>query len=90
LVEYELLKYFSREKIDCMFLEFSEQIIWIEYSEKQADEAKKLWIREKKNIPYWDILHSIIARDNDAILISRDAHFGEIGICWCNFPEEIY
>lgn len=85
----ELLSYYSIEKIEHTFLSFKEQIIFIENTESQIDEARKFLIKSNKSFPIGDILHSIIARDNNAILISRDYHFKEINIVECMAPEEI-
>jgi predicted nucleic acid-binding protein len=57
-------------------------------TKKQKLEAKK--IAEERNLPYGDTLHSIIARDNNLILITRDKHFRElIDISKYYKPEEI-
>lgn len=39
----------------------------------QIDEAKLISIQ--RELPLADVLHAIVARDNDAILVSRDKHF---------------
>jgi predicted nucleic acid-binding protein len=43
---------------------------------KQFDEAKR--IAKERNVPMGDVLHSIIARDNNLILITRDKHFKQL------------
>ena len=45
-------------------------------SEFQAKEAAVLC--KKKKIAFGDALHAILARDNDAIMITRDRHFLEL------------
>jgi len=45
-------------------------------SESQAKEAAVLC--KKKKIAFGDALHAILARDNDAIMITRDRHFLEL------------
>ena len=51
-------------------------------------EAKK--IAKERNLPSGDALHSIIARDNDLILVTRDNHFKELtDISKYYKPEEI-
>ena len=55
---------------------------------KQKLEAKK--ITEERKLPYGDALHSIIARDNNLILITRDKHFKELtDISKYYKPEEL-
>ncbi|MDO8537795.1 MAG: PIN domain-containing protein [archaeon] len=85
----ELLIDYSKERVQKIFENFKEQIISIDYTNQEYDEAKKFWIKSNKRFPISDILHSIIARDNAAILISRDWHFNEIGIVKCLLPEEV-
>lgn len=46
---------------------------YAEISDAQMDEAVKL--ASKRSVPVADALHSILARDKKAILISRDSHF---------------
>jgi predicted nucleic acid-binding protein len=48
-------------------------IIEVEFNENQTKEAFKL--KKKLKIPFKDILHAIIARDSDSIMVTRDKHF---------------
>ena len=55
---------------------------------KQALDASKL--KEKLQIPFGDALHAILAKDNEAILVSRDKHFLELGkLVIVRKPEEL-
>lgn len=54
---------------------------------KQTEEAKQL--SRALKIPRKDALHSIIARDCGAILVSRDAHFLAIKGIVVKKPEEL-
>lgn len=74
----ELKTRYSDYTLGLMFelISDEETMIDIKYTEKQFDEAKL--ISRTKNIPLYDALHAILARDNDAILVSRDKHFFEI------------
>jgi len=73
----ELENQYSSEELN-KFLKMipKELIIRIEANEKQTKEAFR--IKNKLNIPFGDALHAILARDNNAILISRDKHFYEL------------
>lgn len=73
-----------------VFSGFRSIILEVGYSKKQANEAFNLWVNDNKKFPYSDVLHSIIARDDKAVLITRDRHFKEIGIAMCCLPEEVY
>ena len=73
----ELEKQYSHEVLDNFFEIIPIQsIIKVETTEQQAKEAFQ--IKNKLKIPYGDVLHAIIARDNDAILVTRDKHFYEL------------
>jgi len=88
-VEKELLDYYTQEKINLVFSSFTETILRLEYSKKQSEEAFNFWKTTGKKYPLYDFLHSIIARDSKAILVTRDRHFEEIGIVECSLPEDI-
>ena len=88
-IEKELLAHFSKEKVNEIFTGFQDIIIRVDYSKQQVSEALSFWVKTKKNFPFSDILHSIIARDNKAILVCRDKHFWAIGLADCILPEEV-
>ena len=57
-------------------------------SDEDIKEAKK--ISEERGLPFGDVMHAILARNNNAILISRDKHFQLLkDICEVVKPEEI-
>lgn len=89
IVENELLTHYSKEKVEQVFSSFSDIIVRVDHSKQQVSEALSFWVKANKKFPFSDILHSIIARDNNALLISRDWHFTEIKIAECAMPEEI-
>ena len=72
----ELEVNYSIEEINGMFKPLEEQIEKIIVTTEQREEAKR--IASKRNIPPGDVLHAIIARDNNLILITRDKHFKQI------------
>ncbi|HZX20503.1 MAG TPA: PIN domain-containing protein [archaeon] len=88
-VEKELLAYYSQKRVEEIFSNFHDIIRNVEESRRQVSEAISFSRKTKKAFPFSDILHSIIARDNNAILVSRDRHFAEIGIVECVLPEEV-
>jgi len=89
-VKKELFDYYSEERLNQVFSSFKNLIIEISFSENQAKESFDFWENTDKKFPFFDILHSVIARDNKAILITRDRHFKEIKITECSLPEEIF
>ena len=77
LVKEELFIAFSETEIKEILSIVPEQLlIRIVSSAEQLQESIKL-ARELK-LPKKDVLHAILARDNDAVLISRDKHFSSL------------
>ncbi len=72
----ELNVHFSREVVKQILDLFKEVILWVAYTEKQVKEAER--ISEQRNVPGADALHAILARDNNAVMVTRDAHFEEL------------
>ena len=89
LVVMELQKEYSSEQIESMFLEFIHLIVRITHLKEQFKEAFNVYEKFDKRLPFYDILHSIVARDKNAILVSRDNHFKKINLCRTELPEEL-
>lgn len=88
-VVFELKKHYSLERVNEMFSSFAEFIELVGISKEQYSEAKKLAL-ERKDSHKADILHAILARDNNAVLISRDKHFDCLNdIVEVQKPEEV-
>ena len=67
---------YSQEDIKNMLQPIKPILIFVESTEKQIGKAKDLAL--KRDIPKRDALHSLIARDNKAILITLDKHFQKL------------
>ena len=76
LLMEELEKYFSQERADLLLNTYASVIKKIKFNNKQLKEARKL--ARKRKVPLEDALHAIIARDNKAILVTRDKHFEKL------------
>ena len=62
-------------------------LIYVESTGKEIGKAKDLAL--KRNIPKRDALHALIARDNNALLITFDNHFNKlIDIIMPHNPKE--
>lgn len=62
---------------------------YIYANKEQIEEARN--IAKQRNIPFGDVLHAILARDNDAQLISRDRDFKRLkDITQAKMPEELF
>jgi len=63
-------------------------LLQIQISEQQRKEAVMLC--RTRNVPFGDALHAVLARDNGAVLVSRDKHFLELlDIVDVKKPEEL-
>lgn len=78
LTTNELSKDFNPEQIKEIFKIISEAGLLqkVELRKQQFQEAAKL--RSERKLPFGDCLHAIIARDNQAVMITRDTHFEEL------------
>ena len=85
----ELGKNYSQEELNKRLDFIPEALIQIvKVSIGQTREAINL--SKKLNIPKNDALHAILARDNDAILVTRDKHFYELAdVAIIKKPEDL-
>lgn len=84
----ELEGYYSLAEINGMIKPFEKILQKIITTKEQRIEARK--IADERNLPPGDVLHAIIARDNNLILITRDNDFRQlIDISEYYKPEQI-
>jgi len=84
----ELEMGYSLEEINGMVKPFEEIIEKVIATTEQRDESKK--IAEERGLPPGDVLHAVIARDHNLILITRDKHFRQLKDITKNYkPEDI-
>jgi predicted nucleic acid-binding protein len=84
----ELESNYSIEEINGMIKPFEDIIERVFLIKTQKDEAKKIAL--ERNLPPGDVIHAIISRDNNLILITRDKHFNElVDISRSYKPEEL-
>ena len=76
LLVNELEVNYSMDEINGMFKPFEKNMERIKTTKEQIDEART--IANVRDIPSGDVLHAIIARDNDLVLITRDNHFRKL------------
>ena len=89
LVVHELKCDYSDEKINQVFSSFEHFLEFLPISNEQYLEAKKL-AKEITASHTSDILHAILARDNNVILVARDKHFEPLrDIVEIQLPEEV-
>lgn len=82
--------YFENEIENKIFLIVDKELLFkVEIVEIQINETIKIK-RDFADIPFGDILNAILARDNNAILVSRDSHFERLSnVVEFKKPEEI-
>lgn len=84
----ELLIAYDRKTIYNLFKSAGEFLEKVTIQENQVEEAVKL--SKKHKIPLGDALHGILARDNNAVMITRDHHFESLaGIVQVKKPEDL-
>lgn len=90
-VVFELEARLSKERVKEIFSSFGGIIKKIAANSGQLSEARKEWQKRNKALPFKDVLHAIIARDNDAVLVARDNHFFDMltSIVEVEKPEDI-
>jgi hypothetical protein len=89
LVVQELNKRFSAEQVERGFESYKQILREVYLSPQQLAEARKLNI-QLKDTHTSDITHAILARDNGAIMITRDRHFEALEKIVENLkPEEV-
>lgn len=88
IVIKELLKKYPLQAVNGMMKPFEKIIIKIISTPKQIREAELM--SKQILVPKLDVLHALIARDNNLILITRDNHFWKLDYIAKHYkPEEI-
>ena len=84
----ELEAVYSVEKLRAMTLPFEKVIERVDFTDEQFNTAKEIAL--KRELPKGDVLHALIAKENNAVLVTRDKHFQLLkDICIVMKPEEI-
>lgn len=85
---YELEAYYTLDQIRGITIHFEKIMEKVEATQEQKQEAAVL--AEKLKVPKGDALHAVLARDNNAVLVSRDKHFQLLkSVCEVVKPEDI-
>jgi len=90
LVVQELKSAYSKERITELFSSFKHFLVKVSISNEQLLEARKISI-STDGTHLKDIIHSILAKDNGAVMITRDRHFDVLAnIVEVSKPEDVY
>ncbi len=89
VVIQEIRKYYDAVETEKIFsLVPKEQLVEVELTRQEVSEARELC--RTRAVAFGDALHAVIARNNDAILVSRDRHFLLLmDIVEVRLPEEL-
>ena len=85
--EFKNLGYTKNEIDAILRIAKPDNIHHIHIYRAQLEEARKL--ARQRNVPNKDVLHAILARDNDLQLVSRDHHFEKLkDVADVKLPED--
>jgi len=88
ITELKRLGFFENEINDMLNVAKPTNLRLIQSTKVQSIETNKLV--KQRRVPFGDILHAVVARDNEAIFVSRDKHFEKLkDIIKVNIPEEL-
>ncbi len=91
LIIKELSISYTPEKIKEMFRIVEEEGLLEKVEIKEEHLHETIRLKKLKKLPFNDLLHAILARDNQAILVTRDKHFEEFGdIVIVKKPEDLF
>ena len=90
LVIKELSISYDREKIKELFKVVEEDGFLEKVEIKKSQIQETIGLKREKRLPFNDLLHAILARDNNAIMVTRDKHFEEFEfIVTIRKPEDL-
>ena len=90
LVVQELRADYSEEKIGELFLPFGDVLVKVPLSNEQISEARAI-LSSVTGTHLKDIIHAVLARDNCAVMITRDRHFDALtGFVEIAKPEDVH
>ena len=87
LLETELRNYTDKKIKDILGIVPQALLVKVGISSRQIIEASS--ISKITGIPKNDAIHAILARDNGAVLVSRDNHFYKLGNITVKKPEDL-
>ena len=88
LVVDELKIKYSLEEINGLLGIAGDLLVRVDISKSQVREAASLC--KQRKVAFGDALYAILARDNNAIMVTRDIHFLELADIVCvKKPEEL-
>ena len=91
VVVLELEAHLTKERVKEIFSHFRDIIREVTATPEQVSKARKEWQKRGRQLPFKDVLHAVIAKDNKAVLVARDNHFFDFltSIVEVDKPEDI-
>ena len=90
LVVQELKSDYSQERIAEVFSPFRHLLAKVQISNEQISKARKI-LSSIEGLHLKDALHAVLARDNGAVMVTRDRHFEALtGLVEVAAPEDIH
>lgn len=86
----ELETLYTKESIEKIFefVKMADILLKVNISKNQLEKAAIL--SKQRNVPFGDVLHALLAQDNNAIMVTRDKHFMELlDIVEVKKPEDL-
>ncbi|MFA6888528.1 MAG: type II toxin-antitoxin system VapC family toxin [Candidatus Woesearchaeota archaeon] len=74
----ELLIYYTYEEIKKIFEDSKNDNILFKIVINHQEKQEASVLSKNMNLPFMDCLHAVLAKDNGAILVTRDHHFEEL------------
>ena len=88
IVINELYQKYTNQEISNIFEIIEPLLIKVKITPENLKEMKL--ISKRRSLPKHDVLHAILARNSNALLITRDKHFEQLSdICIFKKPEEL-
>lgn len=90
LTIFELKIKYTPHEIECIFSIAKQKgaTLKVDITRKQKELARD--IATERHVPVSDAMHALIARANNAIMVTRDKHFGKLAdIAEVRKPEEL-
>jgi len=87
IVRRELLHKYTLEELESLFLPFKQNFVEVESTVDEYYDAHRMSM--KYDVPFGDALHAVLARNHDALILTRDSDFKRLrGVCPFQKPED--
>lgn len=86
----ELLIYYTNEEIKQIFADSKKENLLLKIAVTYTEKTCAMALSKKLHLPFMDCLHALLAKNNNAIIVTRDHHFEEMqNIVTVKKPEDL-